>query len=150
MTPLLLQTAQKLTDTVQFAMDRFATLNTENWMHKINGEWSKKEILGHLVDSAANNHIRFIRAQLAEKTYVSFAYEQEFFVSAQNYQGQPIKELTGLWAAYNMHLGHVIRNVNPTKLHIMCVIGNNEPVRLSYLIKDYLDHLDHHLQQIFG
>src|ERR1700761_1307918 len=132
MTPLLLQTAQKLTDTVQFAMDRFATLNTENWMHKINGEWSKKEILGHLVDSAANNHIRFVRAQLADKTYVSFNYEQDLFVEKQQYKNADTAQLINLWAAYNSHLSYTILHIAPSKLKTTCIIGTSEPMKLSF------------------
>jgi len=111
------------------------------------GNWSKKEILGHLLDSAANNHHRFVRAQQV-KQLIFPAYEQEHWVSSQGYAERPWLELVDLWRLYNRHLAHVIGLISEEKLAVMCVIGTNEPANLGYLIEDYLVHLRHHLQDL--
>ena len=111
------------------------------------GNWSKKEILGHLLDSAVNNHHRFVRAQqVKELTFP--AYAQEHWVSSQGYAERPWEELVDLWRLYNRHLAHVISLIPEEKLAVMCVIGTNEPVSLGYLIEDYVVHMRHHLQEL--
>ena len=70
-------------------------------------EWSSIEVLGHLIDSAANNHQRFVRAQFTDDL-VFPGYEQEQWVSAQNYRDEPWPEVIQLWSSYNLHLLHVV------------------------------------------
>ena len=111
------------------------------------GTWSKKEILGHLLDSAANNHHRFIRAQQVEELTFP-AYEQEHWVTSQRYRERPWTELVDLWRLYNRHLAHVISMIPKERLAVMCVIGPDKPVSLGYLIEDYLVHLWHHLPEL--
>ena len=111
------------------------------------GNWSKKEILGHLLDSAVNNHHRFVRAQQVKQLTFP-AYEQEQWVSAQSYAECPWQELIDLWRLYNRHLARVISRIPEEKLAVVCVIGTNEPVSLGYLIEDYLVHIRHHLQEL--
>src|SRR5207302_10752544 len=70
--------------------------------------WSKKEILGHLIDSAGNNHQRFVRAQLVP--HLDFPeYDQDRWVAAQSYATQSWTELIDLWAALNRHILHVLK-----------------------------------------
>lgn len=109
--------------------------------------WSKKEILGHLLDSAANNHHRFVRAQQVE-TLAFPHYEQEHWVSSQGYGERPWAELVDLWRLYNRHLAHVISRIPEERRSAVCVIGPDQPVTLGYLIEDYVVHLRHHLQEI--
>jgi hypothetical protein len=111
------------------------------------GSWSKKEILGHLLDSAVNNHHRFVRAQQVEQLIFP-AYEQEHWVGSQGYAERPWPELIDLWRLYNRHLAHVISLIPEAKLSAICVIGANEPVSLGYLVEDYLVHVRHHLQDL--
>src|SRR3954453_8443954 len=73
--------------------------------------WTIKEVIGHLVDSAANNHQRFIRAQFV-KEFVGPGYEQNRWVAAQRYNDVDWNELIELWRRYNRHLAHVIRGVD--------------------------------------
>lgn len=110
--------------------------------------WSKKEILGHLIDSASNNHQRFVRLQF-DKLLGMPAYQQNDWVRAQNYGGREWCELVELWIAYNRHLAHVIRHMdaNATE-HVWKAPGKD--YTLEYLIEDYLNHLRHHLAQILG
>lgn len=111
------------------------------------GKWSIQEIIGHLVDSATNNHQRFVRAQLAPEL-VFPKYEQNSWVACQNYGEANWPELLGLWQLYNLHLAHVIRNLPAEVLGRECKIGDLETVTLLFLVEDYLGHLKHHLKKI--
>jgi hypothetical protein len=111
------------------------------------GKWSPREILGHLIDSAANNHHRFVRAQ-APGAFRFPAYAQDDWVARQAYNDRPWPELVTLWVAYNRHLAHVMAQCDPAALETPCTIEYEEPVTLAWLMTDYLDHLHHHLAQL--
>jgi len=111
------------------------------------GAWSRKEILGHLIDSATNNHQRFVRAQFADP-FTWPGYEQDEWVLANRYDNRTWVELLDLWAATNRHLAHVIEHVPAGKLGTRCVIGSGDAVTLEWLMRDYLVHMRHHLAQI--
>jgi hypothetical protein len=110
-------------------------------------KWSKKEVLGHLIDSASNNHQRFVRAQLSSEIRLP-GYEQEAWVRTQAYQFESWDYLVQLWKFYNLHLLHVAAAIPESRLNSLCFIGENEPVTLEFLFTDYLQHLRHHLEQI--
>ncbi len=110
-------------------------------------KWSIKEILGHLIDSAVNNHHRFVRAQAVDD-FEFPDYQQDFWVSSQSYNSSPWNELVELWKLYNQHLSHVIYHVPDEKLNCMCRIGKNSPITLEKLISEYIPHMKHHLKQI--
>ena len=112
------------------------------------GKWVRQEILGHLIDSAANNHQRFVRAQY-DDPYVGPSYDQLAWVAANAYLQRPWSELVELWAAMNRHLAHVIESARREKLGTTCVIGQNAPATLEWVMRDYVRHLRHHLDQIF-
>ena len=108
--------------------------------------WCKKEILGHLIDSAANNHQRFVRLQLAPSLEMP-SYEQNGWVRSQNYAGRPWRDLVELWLSYNRHLVHIIRNTDAgAARHVWKASAGD--VELQFLIEDYVRHLNHHLAQI--
>jgi hypothetical protein len=111
------------------------------------GKWIRKEILGHLIDSAFNNQQRFVRAQLAS-TYVGPGYEQAAWVAVNGYRERPWRELVEIWVAANRHLAAVIERVPASKLATPCTIGDGKPVTLEYVMQDYLTHMKHHLEQI--
>ncbi|HKP84454.1 MAG TPA: DinB family protein [Blastocatellia bacterium] len=112
-------------------------------------KWSRKEVLGHLIDSASNNHQRFVRAQLDGGVTLP-GYTQEAWVERQGYKDEPWADLVMLWKSYNLHLLHVVSRMPDDKLGAMCAIGNNEPVTLGFLVEDYVKHMKHHLKQILG
>jgi hypothetical protein len=111
------------------------------------GKWSKKEILGHLIDSAANNHQRFVRAQYT-KAFHFPPYAQEDWVRIQHYRECEWHDLIDLWQHYNRHLAHVIRNLPRESGEILVWIGDDPPMSLRELAEDYVRHLQHHLRQI--
>jgi hypothetical protein len=111
------------------------------------GVWTKKELLGHLIDSASNNHQRFVRLQLADDLRLP-KYEQEGWVRVQRYQATDWASLIELWRAYNLHLARVIRDAAPETLGHTCRVGDGEPVTLQFLMEDYLAHMEHHLKEL--
>jgi hypothetical protein len=111
------------------------------------GKWVPKEILGHLIDSAANNHQRFVRAQLTSP-FVGPGYDQQAWVTLNGYRQRPWSELVDLWVALNRHVAVVIESMPPEKLQTPCIIGDHEASPLEWWMKDYVRHLKHHLEQI--
>ena len=110
-----------------------------------NNKWSKKEILGHLIDSATNNHQRFVRAQFEPNPEI--VYEQENWNRFNFYQQIDSKNLILFWTTYNKHLISIIENMPKNHLSLNCSI-RGELLSVQYLIDDYVIHLEHHLKQI--
>ena len=123
-------------------------------------DWSPAEVLGHLIDSAANNHQRLVRAQFTDDLVFS-GYEQNQWVNSQKYSDESWSDVIQLWSAYNLHLLHVASVIpedvltkarSPHTLDQIAfnLVEKNDPATLEYLIRDYVDHLRHHLKQIFA
>ena len=111
--------------------------------------WSKKELLGHLIDSAGNNHQRFVRAQGTPR--LGFPeYEQEFWVATQAYATESWPDLVNLWLLLNRHLVHVVKAMPAGVLSHEVVIGAGPAMTLEALVAGYLGHLEHHLAQLLG
>jgi hypothetical protein len=121
------------------------------------GKWSRKEIIGHLIDSATNNHGRFVRAQLQDDL-VFEGYEQAEWVDVQRYQAREWAELVLLWQSLNHHLAHVMETTETNALTKPRARHNldrlawqpvraTEPTTLEYFMRDYVGHLKHHLRQ---
>ena len=113
----------------------------------LKGGWSRKQVIGHLIDSASNNHQRFVRATLQGSLEFP-RYDQDGCVRVQAVQNAPWPLLVSLWTNYNLYLAHVISNLPADKLKAHCKISEDKPVTLSFLAEDYLTHLLHHLGQI--
>lgn len=111
------------------------------------GTWSPKEVLGHLIDSAANNHQRFVRAQQADRLMLP-GYEQNHWVTVQGYQDADWTHLVALWTHLNLHLADVMARIPADQYAVTCVIGDSQPLTLELLVVDYLHHLEHHMAQI--
>jgi hypothetical protein len=146
-------------ETIRGAAVRLQEISPEESATSTNGEWSRREILGHLIDSATNNHQRFVRAQFTDDL-VFPGYEQERWVSAQKYRDESWPDLIQLWSSYNLHLSHLFSVIPEDILtksrakHTLDQIAfelvpADKPATLEYLIRDYADHLRHHLKQIF-
>lgn len=111
------------------------------------GRWSKKEILGHLVDSAMNNLHRFVRASL-DGALAFPGYAQDDWVALQGYQDVEWASLIDLWSTSNRHVARVMRRVPDAALSVSCTIGDGAPVTLRFLMEDYIAHLQHHMKQL--
>jgi len=121
--------------------------------------WSPKEIIGHLIDSAANNHRRFVEAQFTDDLLFP-GYDQDGWVSAQGYQDLAWSDLVTLWSLYNLHLASVMAAMpasvrhEPRARHALHAISwekvpEHEPATLDYMLSDYVGHLKHHLKQVY-
>ena len=110
-------------------------------------KWSRKEELGHLIDSAANNHMRFVRAGL-DGNYEGPSYEQNRWVDLHGYRDLPWNDLVEFWRRYNELLAHVVERIPDERLTSPCRIGPGATVTLGFVIEDYICHLRHHLEHI--
>lgn len=109
--------------------------------------WSRREELGHLVDSAVNNHARFVRAATLGP-YEGPGYDQAAWVAIHGYAGMPWPELVETWRAHNAILVPLLRAVPDARLATPCAVGGSAPVTLGALVEDYVLHMQHHLDQI--
>jgi len=112
------------------------------------GRWCAREVLGHLIDSACNNHRRFVVGQSAE-TMRFDGYLQDEWVARQRYDLVPWRDLVALWSAYNRHLAHVIGSTPDDAAARTALAPNGSgPVSIAFLMEDYVVHVRHHLAQI--
>lgn len=113
-------------------------------------KWSKKEILGHLIDSAQNNIRRVVLVQYEEGSHI--IYDQNIWVNAADYQHYNSKDLIQLFILLNKHFCIVIKNLPQDKYKIQTNWGKESPdlVCIEFVIEDYVRHLNHHLNQIKG
>ena len=109
--------------------------------------WTRKQVLGHMLDSAANNRQRFVRAG-TEGSYTGPSYDQEVWVEAHGYAEQPWETLLGWWEAEHEILAAVVDRIPEDRLEARCVVGSDAPVSLRFVIEDYLRHQRHHLAQL--
>src|SRR5436305_7352967 len=130
--------AAGLRERVEGAVPRLRAMPEAEVAHKpAPGRWSKKEILGHLIDSASNNHQRFVRAQL-DGALTFPGYEQEGWARCQGYAAADWSLLVELWAAYNRHLAEMIARIPADRLSAPCRIGGDGPVTRAWLAEDYV------------
>jgi hypothetical protein len=111
------------------------------------GKWSKKQELGHLIDSAMNNHQRFVRATL-DGAYDGPGYAQDEWVALHGYQDMPWEIIIDFWLRANTLLGMVVNRIPDDRLGVRCTVGGSQPVTLQFLIEDYVLHMQHHLDKI--
>lgn len=113
------------------------------------GGWSVKEILGHLIDSASNNHQRFVRLQVEDDlVFPNYSQDNDAWVSIQGYQQASWDDLAALWRSYNMQLARIIRTVSEECIDHKWIVDPSTSITLGELMIDYLPHLKGHLQQI--
>ena len=146
-------------ETIESAAPRLLQISeAQSEQPRAEEHWSAKQIIGHLIDSATNNHARFVLAQIKDDL-VFPGYDQNSWVTIQHYQQAPWPRLVDLWRAYNLHLLHVMAFTPADQLAKRCVqhslqtiafetVNESEPATLEYLMKDYVVHLKHHLNQI--
>lgn len=154
-------TIEDMRSVIESGAERLLSISeAESETRRAAGKWSSKEIIGHLIDSAANNHSRFVAAQFKDDLIFP-GYDQEAWVTSQNYQRSSLPALITLWKSYNLHLLHIVSSIPEDKLKQLCpshslhriawkAVDEAEPATLEYLISDYIEHMKHHLRQIPG
>ncbi|TWU54867.1 DinB superfamily protein [Rubripirellula tenax] len=141
-------TASALLNSVAAARDWLLDLDDQTVRHRPSlDRWSIIEVLGHLVDSACNNHQRFVRGQESDEL-VFPKYEQNSWVSKGYYQQSDWVDLVELWSHYNRHLAQVIKHIPESQLATPCTITPYETCSLEFIVTDYVTHLNHHLNRI--
>jgi UDP-N-acetylenolpyruvoylglucosamine reductase len=120
-----------------------------DWAYKASpGKWSKKEVIGHLIDSAQINLQRFVRCTYEENFRLT--YEQVEWVAAAHYQEADIDQLIDLWALINLQIARVLTNYPPNRVAARCDNSKQEPnlQTVEWLAADYVEHMLHHLKDI--
>ncbi len=142
--------AQVLKKKIDDAKPKLLALSEERASEKPYADkWSLKETLGHLLDSATNNHQRIVRMQQVPDIG-RLTYDQLRWVRINAYATEPWREMVEFWYLFNAHLAHVIAHVDPATLENTCDMGYAKPAPLRFVIEDYVRHLEHHLGQIFA
>lgn len=143
------ETTQRLEQLVSTGLDYFSKSSESEMAYKLLLEkWSKKEILGHLIDSGINNLQRFTEIQSENKPYKVRKYKQDELVKANNYQGAELDELTRLWTALNQRIVKVMENQTEITLNYTIELPDGTSSDLKFLMLDYVEHLEYHLKQI--
>lgn len=144
------QIAQQLRNTIRTSADRIHGWDEEFVSQKWRSSeaWSRKEIFGHLLDSASNNHQRFVRTA-QDGAYTGPAYEPDAWIATAAYSEFNWEKLQSLWLNYNALIAHVLERIPEERANAQCKIGDGEPVTLQFVAEDYVKHLEHHLAQIF-
>jgi hypothetical protein len=146
----MIQAAKRLDHILLEIPSRLGRISEERSTHRrAPGKWSKKEELGHLVDSAANNHQRFVRMQI-ENNIPLQQYRQQEWVTIQRYHSISWTEIVKFWEVYNSHLLHIMRHVDETKLGNTGTFPEYGTQTLEFILNDYVDHLEHHLKSILA
>lgn len=128
----------------------FMALTEEQRLRKpAPNKWSRQEIMGHLIDSALNNLRRFTEIQFLPQPFTVIGYQQDHLVTINHYQQLPPAHILALWQLLNRQIIYVINEISDEQLAIE-IIAAGETKTLEWLIIDYIDHMEHHLKQIFG
>lgn len=141
---------EKAISRLNFIIDKVPNILTQISEEKMSekpspNKWSRKEIIGHLVDSATNNHQRFIRGQFEDVPEIS--YDQNKWNEYSFYQQIDSKQIISFWTIYNKQLIEIIKRIPIENLRREIKFGENL-LTIEFLIVDYVEHLEHHLKQI--
>jgi hypothetical protein len=142
---IMISTASRLESIIEEMLPLLEQVPGEAYQFKPSPtKWSKKEILGHLIDSAQNNIRRFITAQYEDKPYI--VYNQDSWVRINGYQQWDARDIIRLWAQLNKQVITILRNTDPVMYQRPCQTQDEHS--LEWLADDYVKHLLHHLHVI--
>jgi hypothetical protein len=111
------------------------------------GGWTRKQIVGHLLDSATNNRQRFVRASI-DGSYAGPKYAQDAWVAAHGYAEQSWERLLNWWKTEHDILAAVVDRIPAECLEASCAVGDDAPVKLRFLVEDYVEHQRWHFRQL--
>ena len=144
------ETLNKLEQLLKKGLDYLTqTSESELSRKEFSGKWSKKEILGHLIDSGINNLQRFTEIQFENKPYRIRKYSQDELVEANDYQNSDTSEIVEFWNSINNRILSVIKKQTEETLSYKIELEKDDFSDLRFLMNDYVEHLEHHLKQIF-
>jgi len=150
----------KLIQTIENAQKLLSGIEEEKSRYKSAPEkWSHREIIGHLIDSAYNNRVRFLNAQF-KSDMIFEGYDQDGWVEFMNYQEIPFSEILKKWFEMNSEFADLIAKIPESRLMQKKEVHNldkvafqkvpqGKAVSLNYFITDYINHMLHHLNAIF-
>jgi DinB superfamily len=142
---------ERLKDAVEYALPRLLAISEDDAKMRAGSDagWSRKQELGHLVDSATNNRVRFVVAGLTGE-YTGPTYDGDGWVDLGGYAHAPWIDLIELWERVNRSLALLIESIPEDRLAAPCKIGSNEGVTLEFLMEDYISHMETHLQHVLS
>lgn len=141
------QSLSRLETLIKIIPDLLVNMDEADFTFKpVPKKWSKKEILGHLIDSATNNHQRFIRGQYEDEPTIS--YDQNQWNELSHYQEMSTKHIIGFWIMYNQQILLIMKHIPKENLQKKCRASDGNTYTIEFLIHDYVAHLEHHLRQI--
>ena len=141
---------EKAINRLNFIIDKvpniLSEISEENMSVKpLPTKWSKKEIIGHLIDSATNNHQRFVRGQF--ENIPEIRYDQNKWNEFNFYQEIDSNQIIRFWTIYNRQLLEIIGRISTENLKKQIKVGDKS-LTLEFLIVDYVEYLEHHLSQV--
>ncbi|WP_176142404.1 DinB family protein [Halobacillus hunanensis] len=141
---------EKLTEFIKAVPEEFKQLSEQEYYERpAPNKWSKKEILGHLCDSAVVNQRRFIAAQIASQPAPMGDYNQDEWVRLQGYQDTPVDDIIEYWVSLNKTIIRTISNIPSQHYENLLKTEGGSTVTLQFAVRDYVEHMEHHLEQIF-
>lgn len=152
------QLSNRLVNCINSSIDFLESIQEDTTRSHVKGKWSQQEIIGHLIDSAINNYRRFVIGKTTS-TLIFDGYKQDLWVKAQKYNDLGWMDLLNYWKSLNLLLAKLIENISEEVLmkqydqHNLHLIGfakfsKEESYSLRDFIADYIDHIDHHINQI--
>lgn len=142
---------QRINQNIRRLKDHIHEIPAEQLTFKPTPEkWSRKEILGHLIDSALNNLKRFLSILHSYKNYDVRPYDQDYLVKANFYQKADIDHLVNLWQSLNQQISNIVKEIPIKKLEQDVFVNETEKATFEWLIGNYIDHMEHHLAQILS
>lgn len=139
---------ERLQDYIQLVPNKLITCPEQDLLRKTPGKWSRKEVLGHLIDSAINNLKRITDAQTDNNAYTLLTYPQDRLVAVNQYQDLPTTHLITLWQALNQQMLYVALATPATRLAKPVILPDGREVTLAYIIQDYIAHMEHHFKTL--
>ena len=143
------ETTNKLEQLLKSGLEYLSQSSESEMSQKVSAEkWSKKEISGHLIDSGINNLQRFTEIQFEDKPYIIRKYKQNELVKVNDYQNTKTNEIVEFWLSINNRIKNLIELQTEKTLNYKIELEKENITDLRFLMKDYVDHLEHHLNQI--